>query len=182
MKAIKLLSFDKAPGSDAISAEVYKAGGPLVADKLTFLFHMWIKEAIPKHSRMHQLSTYSNGMGSLWHSFGHLFKVNSREDPRKIPTEPIKWTPWTVRASTRKQMEIKEGQKYNRHDLHSKATSRETPETEYGPISDLCRPYQRIWHRQSWGTLENYGKGVLSGQVHNNGAAVLWWNACTDPK
>ena len=50
VKAIKLLSSGKAPGSDAIStAEIYKAGGPPVAEKLTELFHiMWRKEAIPQ--------------------------------------------------------------------------------------------------------------------------------------
>ena len=49
MKAIKLLSSGKAPGSDAIPAEIYKAGGPPVAEKLTELFHiMWRKEAMPQ--------------------------------------------------------------------------------------------------------------------------------------
>ena len=48
VKAIKLLLSGKAPGSDAIPAEVYKAGGPPVAEKLRELFHiMWRKEAIP---------------------------------------------------------------------------------------------------------------------------------------
>ena len=47
VKAIKFLSFGKAPGSDAIPAEIYTAGGPPVAEKLTELFHiMWRKEAI----------------------------------------------------------------------------------------------------------------------------------------
>ena len=49
VKAIKLLSSVKAPGSDAIPAEIYKAGGPPVAEKLTELFHiMWRKETIPQ--------------------------------------------------------------------------------------------------------------------------------------
>ena len=49
VKAMKLLSSGKAPGSDAIPAEIYKAGGPPVAGKLTELFHiMWRKEAIPQ--------------------------------------------------------------------------------------------------------------------------------------
>ena len=49
VKAIKLMSSGKAPGSDAIPAEIYKAGGPPVAEKLTELFHiMWRKEAIPQ--------------------------------------------------------------------------------------------------------------------------------------
>ena len=49
VKAIKLLSFGKVTGSDAIPAESYKAGGLQVAEKLTELFHiMWRKEAIPQ--------------------------------------------------------------------------------------------------------------------------------------
>ena len=49
VKAIKFLSSGKAPGSDAIPAEIYKAGGTPVAKKMTELFHiMWRKEAIPQ--------------------------------------------------------------------------------------------------------------------------------------
>ena len=49
VKAIKFLSSGKAPGSDAIPAEIYKAGGTPVARKMTDLFHiMWRKEAIPQ--------------------------------------------------------------------------------------------------------------------------------------
>ena len=49
VKAIKLLSSCKAPGSDAMPAAIYKAGGPPVAEKLTELFHiMWRKETIPQ--------------------------------------------------------------------------------------------------------------------------------------
>ena len=47
MKAIKLLSLGKAPDSDAISAEIDKAGGQPMVEKLTELFHcMKRKEAI----------------------------------------------------------------------------------------------------------------------------------------
>ena len=47
VKAIKWLSFGKAPASDATQEEIYKAGGIPVAEKLTELFHiMWRKEAI----------------------------------------------------------------------------------------------------------------------------------------
>ena len=46
---IKRLSSGKAPGSDAIPAEICKAGGTPVAKKMTELFHiMWRKEAIPQ--------------------------------------------------------------------------------------------------------------------------------------
>ena len=48
-KAIQHLSSDKGPGTDAIPAEVYKAGGLPMAEKLTELFQcMWRKEAIPQ--------------------------------------------------------------------------------------------------------------------------------------
>ena len=48
-KAIQHLSSGKAPGTDAIPAEAYKAGGLPMAGKLTELFQcMWRKEAIPQ--------------------------------------------------------------------------------------------------------------------------------------
>ena len=48
-KAIQHLSSGKAPGTDAFPAEVYKAGGLPMAEKLTELFQcMWRKEAIPQ--------------------------------------------------------------------------------------------------------------------------------------
>ena len=49
MKAIKLVPSGKAPGLDAVLAEIYKEGGHSVAEKLRELFHiMWKKEAIPQ--------------------------------------------------------------------------------------------------------------------------------------
>ena len=57
VNAIKLLSSGKAPGSDAIPAEIYKA----VAKKITEFCHiMWRKEAIPQQFK--------------YASFIHLFK------------------------------------------------------------------------------------------------------------
>ena len=48
-KSIQHLSSGKAPGTDAIPAEVYKAGGLTMAEKQTELFQcMWRKEAIPQ--------------------------------------------------------------------------------------------------------------------------------------
>ena len=49
VKAIKLLSSGKAPGLDAIPAEIYKAGRTSVAKKMIEFFHIiWRKEAIPQ--------------------------------------------------------------------------------------------------------------------------------------
>ena len=56
VKAIKFLLSGKALGSDAIPAEIYKAGGPPVCGE---------KKPALKNSRMHQFSIYSNGNGSL---------------------------------------------------------------------------------------------------------------------
>ena len=48
-EAINLLSNGKAPGPDAIPAEVYKAGGHVLVEKLTVLFQsMWNQEAVPQ--------------------------------------------------------------------------------------------------------------------------------------
>ena len=63
VKAIKLLSSGKAPGSDAIPAEIYKAGGPPVARNWQSYFTLCgEKKPSLKNSRMEQLSTYSKVM------------------------------------------------------------------------------------------------------------------------
>ena len=49
VKAIKILSSSNAQGSDTIHVEIYKAGGPPLAEKLTELFHItWRKGATPQ--------------------------------------------------------------------------------------------------------------------------------------
>ena len=66
VKAIKLLSSGRALGSDEIPAEIYKAGGPQVAEKLTELFHiMWRKEAISEDLKDATVVTFSKGKGIL---------------------------------------------------------------------------------------------------------------------
>ena len=56
-KAIKLLSYGKAPGSDAIPAEIYKAGGPPVAEKLTSISHYMEKRSYYP-SRIQECNNY----------------------------------------------------------------------------------------------------------------------------
>ena len=56
VRAIKLLSSGKAPGSDAIPAEIYKAGGPPVAEKLTVISHYVEKRSHP--SRIQGCNNY----------------------------------------------------------------------------------------------------------------------------
>ncbi|CAJ0940211.1 unnamed protein product [Ranitomeya imitator] len=51
-KAVKQLSCGKAPGNDAIPAEVYKAGGPVLMQTVTKLFqYMWTKEQVPQQMK-----------------------------------------------------------------------------------------------------------------------------------
>ena len=56
VKAIKLLSSGKAPGSDAMPAEIYKARGPPVAEKLTVVSHYVEKRSHP--SRIQGCNNY----------------------------------------------------------------------------------------------------------------------------
>ena len=49
IKAIKKLSCNKAPGADAIPAEVYKSGGPAITQRLTELFEsIWCEGRVPQ--------------------------------------------------------------------------------------------------------------------------------------
>ena len=146
------------PGSDAIPAEIYKAEGPPVAEKLSYFTLCGEKKPSLKIQgcNNHPLIQRERESSSLRHSSGHLFTVKCWEDHCKSPTELIERTPWTVRASTRKQMWIQERQRNDWYVLPGKTASREMLGTECGPLHDLCRPYQIILH-QSWGTFENYG-------------------------
>ena len=97
MKAIKLLPSCKAPGTDAVPADIYKEGGPPVAEKLTH----YVEKSHP--SRIQGCNNYLpiqkiRESSSLWQSSTHLFIINRWEDPCKRPTESFEWTPWTVRA------------------------------------------------------------------------------------
>ena len=62
MKPMEMLSNGKAPGSDAIPAEVYKDGGDHLVHRMTKLFQlMWNKEQIPKNTKLPQLFVCTRG-------------------------------------------------------------------------------------------------------------------------
>ena len=75
------------------TAEIYKTGGPLVAESYFKLCAE--KKPSLKNSRMYQLSTYSNGKGILKSvtiirsSLYYLFIISCSEDPCTSPTEAI---------------------------------------------------------------------------------------------
>ena len=66
-KAMKQLSSGKAPGADAIPAEVYRHGGDTLLQKLTDLFHrMWDEEVIPQQLKdVFIICLYKNGNRQL---------------------------------------------------------------------------------------------------------------------
>ena len=155
MKAIKLLSSGKAPGSDAIPAEIYKAGGPPVAEKPKEK-----RKPSLKNSRMQQLSTYSKGRGIL--------------KSVTIIVERSGLLP-----------ESKCGFRKNRGTIDMIFTARQLQEKCQEQNVDLYVIFvdlTKAFDNQSWGTLENYGKVWLSCQIHSNGAAVPRWYACKGPK
>ena len=170
VKAIKLLSSGKAPGSDAIPAEIYKAGAPPVAEKLTELFHiMWRKEAIPQEfkdatiillfKRKVNPQVCDNHRGiSLLSIAGKILA--------RVLLNRLNWHLEQSGLLPESQCGFR-----NRHDLYSTTASRKMPRTECGLLHDLCRPYQCIDTVSREG-LENYGKVWLSCQIHSNGAAV----------
>ena len=83
MKAIKLLSSGKAPESDAIPAEIYKAGGPPVAQNDRVISHYVEKRSntlrIQGCNKYPPIQKIRESL-SLWQSLRHLFIVSYWED------------------------------------------------------------------------------------------------------
>ena len=163
MKAIKLLSSAKTSGSDAIPADIDKAGSPPVEERLSY-FTLCKKNAIPQKftdaTIIHLFKRKGNPR--MWQSSRHPVIVSCWEDPCK--SQIIEWTPWTIRASTRKPVWIQKRQRNNRHDIHRKTASREMPGTECGPVHDLCRPHQSVWQsvvRDFERELQRFARNVL---------------------
>ena len=151
-KAVQQLSSGKAPGVDAINAEVYAfgvcvGGGVLpMPEKITELFHcMWRKEAIPQeykdapiihlYKRKGNPQVFENQIGiSLLSIAGKilakilLFRLNVHFDQKGPISES--------------QCGFRKKQRDNRHDLHNKKASGEKSRTECRSIHDVCRPHQ----------------------------------------
>ena len=166
MKAIKLLSSGKAPGSDAIPAEIYKAGGTPVAKKMPELFHiMWKKEAI--HQEFKDASII------------HLFKRKANpqlcDNHRGISLLSIagKVLARVLLNRLNEQLEqsglLPESQCGFRKDrgttdmiFIARQLQEKCKEQNMDLYMTFCWPYQSIWYSQSWGSLKNYGEVWLS--------------------
>nr|VZI30055.1 unnamed protein product [Spirometra erinaceieuropaei] len=92
IRAVQQLSSGKAPGSDAIPAEVYKHGGPQLMDHLTALFQeMWRQGEVPqdfKDASIVHLYKRKRELPSLRQSPRHLPAEHRREDLRTNPPQP----------------------------------------------------------------------------------------------
>ena len=183
MKAIKLLSSGKAPGSDAIRAEIYKAGGPPVA--LTELFHiMWRKETISQEFKdatvIHLFKRKGNPQVCDNHRGISLLSIAGKILARVLLNrlnEHLELSGLLPESQCRFRK--------NRGTIDMIFTARQLQEKCQEQNVDLYMTFvdlTKAFDSQSWGTLENYGKVWLSCQIHSNGAAVPWWYACKDPK
>ena len=116
MKAVRLLSSGKAPGSDAIPAKIYKAVGTPGAKKMTDLFHiMWRKEAIPQEfkdaSIIHLFKRKGNPQLCDNHRGISLLSIAGKVLARVLLNRLNEHL--EHRASTRKPVWIQKGQRNN---------------------------------------------------------------------
>ena len=149
-KAIKLLSSGKAPGSDAIPAEIYKASGPPVAEKLTVISHYVEKRSHPSRiqgcnllNRIHLFKRKGNPHVCDNHRCIYLLSVAGKILARVLLNrlnEHLERSGLLPES----QCGFRKKQRNNRHNLYSTTASRKMPGTECGPLIDLCRPYQSI--------------------------------------
>ena len=148
VKAIKLLPSGKAPGSDAIPAEIYKAGGPPVAEKLTELFHIMLrKEAIPQEFKdatiIHLFKRKGNPQVCDNHRGISLLSIAGKILGRVLLN---RLNEHLERPGLLPESQC--GFRKNRGTIDMIFTARQlhekSPGTECGPLHDLCRPYQSI--------------------------------------
>ena len=174
--AIKLLSSGKAPGSDAIPAEIYKAGGSPVAEKLIELFHiMWRKEAIPQEFKD----------TTIIHLFKQKWNPQVCDNHRGISLLSIvgKILARVLLSRLNEHLEqsglLLESQCGFRKDRGTTDmifTARQLNEKCQEHNVDLNMTFVDLTK------AFDYGKVWLFCQIHSNGAAVTWWYACKGPK
>ena len=174
VKAIKLLSSGKVPGPDAITAEIYKAGGTPVAKKMTELFHiMWRKEANPKKIQgcvsypsiqtKRESSTCDNHCGiSLLSVAG---KVLARVLLNQLNECGFRKDRGTIDMI------------FTASQLHEKCQ-----EQNMDLYMTFVDPTEAFYTGSREGLWNKYGEVWLSDQVHSNGDAVPRWYACKGPK
>ena len=170
-KAVQQLSSGKAPGADAISAEVYKAG----AEKLTELFHcMWRKEAIPQEfkdaSIIHLYKRKGNPQVCANHRGISLLSIAG-----KILAKILLNRLNVHLDQTGLIPESQCGFRKDRGTIDMIFTARQLQEKCQEQNVDLCMTFvdlTKAFDTVSRDGLENHGQVWLSTQIHSNGAAV----------
>ena len=183
MKAIKLLLSGKAPGSVAIPAEIYKAGGPQVAEKLTVISHYVKKRSHP--SRIQGCNSFppiqtEREFSCLWQSSGYFFIVSCRENPCKSLTEPTEWTPWTVRVLPESQCGFRKDwgiidMIFTARQLQVKC--KEQSVDLYMTFVDLTEAFDTVSREGLWKIIAKFGCPAKFIAM-----AVPIWYACKRPK
>ena len=179
-----LLSSGKAPGSDAIPAEIYKAGGTPVAKKI---FHiMWRKEAIPQEfkdaSIIHLFKRKGNPQLCDNHRDISLLSIAGKGLARVLLNrlnehlEQAGLLPES-QCGCRKDRE-KLTWSSQQGSFKRNARSRTPLHDLYMSFVDLTKAFDTASREGLWKIMAVW----LSDQVHSNGEAVPRWYACTGPK
>ena len=185
VKAIKLLSSGKAPGSDAIPAEIYKAGGTPVAKKMTELFHIiWRKEAIPQEfkdaSIIHLFKWKGNPQMCDNHHGISLLSIAGKVLARVLLNrlnEHLEQSGLLPDSQC--------GVRKDRGTIDMIFSARQLQEKcqeqnmdFYMNFVDLTKAFDTVSREGLWKIMAVW----LSDQVNSNGEAVPRWYACTGPK
>ena len=165
VQAIKFQSSGKAPGSDAIPAEIYKAaGGTPVAKKMTELFHiMWRKEAIPKKFKDASIIHLFKRKGNPRLCDNHV-GISLLSNAGKVLARVLlnRLNEYLEQSGFLPESQC--GFRKNKGTIDMIFTARQLQEKCQEQNMDLM-----IFHSNGY-------------QVHSNGEAIPRWYACTGPK
>ncbi|KAJ1193645.1 hypothetical protein NDU88_002941 [Pleurodeles waltl] len=180
-KAIKLLSNDKTPGTDSILAKMYKAGGPVLLQKLTKLF---------KTMRQQECISQEFKDASIVHLYQRKGNRQSCDNHRGISLLAIagKILARVLLNCLTQHMEdvnLPEGQCGFREgrgtvDMifaahHLKEKCQKQNRVLYTTFIDLTKAFDTVSHKRLLQIIEKFG----CPGIHQYGAPVPQWHACS---
>ncbi|BHF85178.1 hypothetical protein SprV_1002833900 [Sparganum proliferum] len=152
IRAVQQVSSGKAPGSNAIPAEVYKHGGPQLMDHLTALFQeMWRQGEVPqdfKDATIVHLYKRKRETPNLRQLPRHLLAEHRREDLRSHPPQPPQ-QPSRTESTAGEPMRLPPTSWDHRHDLRRPSTSGELSGDADPPVLYLRGPDESLLHGES---------------------------------
>ncbi|BHF78991.1 hypothetical protein SprV_0602210800 [Sparganum proliferum] len=173
IRAVQQLSSEKAPGSYAIPAEVYKHGGPQLMDHLTALFQeMWPQGEVPQDFKdVTIVHLYKRKGNRQSQSPRHLLAEHRRDDLRPHPPQPPQ-QPSGTGSTAGRPMRLPPTSWDHGHDLRRPSTSGEVSGDADSPVFYLRVPDESLRHGESCRTVEDHAKIRLSGTIHPDGASA----------